>query len=72
MTTRILFIGEGSSDNGLVRHIEFIAARAGLDASITVPDFGLLRPPPGHSVQEKLQAARKLDGTYDLVLNLNR
>lgn len=68
MTTRILFIGEGSSDNGLVRHVESIAARKGLDASITVPDFGLLRPPPGHSVRDKLRAARKLHGTYDLVV----
>ncbi|MFE7301941.1 hypothetical protein [Streptomyces sp. NPDC057579] len=68
MTTRVLFIGEGSSDNGLVRHVESMAARKGLDASITVPDFGLLRPPTGHSVRDKLRAARKLHGTYDLVV----
>ncbi|WP_338672674.1 DUF4276 family protein [Streptomyces sp. SCSIO 30461] len=68
MTTRILFIGEGSSDNGLVRHVESIAARKGLDASITVPDFGLLPLPTGHSVRDKLRAARKLDGSYDLVV----
>ncbi|WP_079086561.1 DUF4276 family protein [Streptomyces silvensis] len=68
MTTRVLFIGEGSSDNGLVRHVESIAARKGVDASITVPDFGLLPLPTGHCVRDKLQAARKLHGTYDLVV----
>ncbi|MFD7593198.1 hypothetical protein ACFV6D_09205 [Kitasatospora sp. NPDC059812] len=68
MTARVLFIGEGSSDNGLVPHVESIAVRRGLDVSITVPDFGLLRPPPGHSVRDKLRAARKLHGTYDLVV----
>ncbi|MGW7345255.1 hypothetical protein [Streptomyces sp. NPDC054854] len=68
MTTRVLFIGEGSSDNGLVPHVESIAARKGLDASITVPDFGLLRLPTGHSVRDKLRAARELRGTYDLVV----
>ncbi|MFI2435529.1 hypothetical protein [Streptomyces sp. NPDC018693] len=68
MTTRVLFIGEGSSDNGLVRHVESIAARKGLEASITVPDFGLLRLPTGHSVRDKLRVARELHGSYDLVV----
>ncbi|MFJ3893559.1 hypothetical protein [Streptomyces sp. NPDC090083] len=68
MTARILFIGEGSSDNGLVPHIESIAARKELDISITVPDFGLLRPTTGHSVPDKLRAARTLGGTYDLAV----
>lgn len=68
MTTRVLFIGEGSSDNGLVRHVESIAARKGLEASITVPDFGLLRLPTGHSVRDKLRTARELHGSYDLVV----
>ncbi|MGW1183253.1 hypothetical protein ACWD7Y_25185 [Streptomyces drozdowiczii] len=68
MTTRVLFIGEGSSDNGLVQHVESIAARKGLVASITVPDFGLLRLPTGHSVRDKLRAARELHGFYDLAV----
>ncbi|MFD3805802.1 hypothetical protein ACFWTC_19810 [Streptomyces sp. NPDC058619] len=68
MTARVLFIGEGSSDNGLVPHVESIAARKGLGVSITVPDFGLLRPPTGHSVRDKLRAARELHGTYDLAV----
>lgn len=57
MTARVLFVGEGSSDNGLVPHIESIAVRKGLDVSVTVPDFGLLRLPTGHSVPDKLRAA---------------
>ncbi|MFG2721401.1 hypothetical protein ACGFW5_24350 [Streptomyces sp. NPDC048416] len=68
MTARVLFIGEGSSDNGLVPHVESLAARKGLRVSVTVPDFGLLRLPTGHSVPEKLQAARRLGGDYDLVV----
>ncbi|WP_371479736.1 hypothetical protein [Kitasatospora sp. NBC_00315] len=68
MTTRVLFIGEGSSDNGLAPHVESIAVRRGLDVSVTVPDFGLLRLPTGHSVRDKLRVARELHGTYDLVV----
>ncbi|MEU8770000.1 hypothetical protein AB0C94_23900 [Streptomyces griseus] len=68
MTVRVLFVGEGTSDNGLVPHIESIAVRKGLDVSVTVPDFGLLRPPTGHSVPDKLRAARALGGTYDLAV----
>ncbi|MGW6283998.1 hypothetical protein [Streptomyces sp. NPDC055107] len=68
MTARVLFIGEGSSDNGLVPHIESIAVRKGLDVSVTVPDFGLLRLPTGHSVPDKLRAARSLGGAYDLAV----
>ncbi|MCM2421362.1 DUF4276 family protein [Streptomyces sp. RKAG293] len=68
MTTRVLFIGEGSSDNGLVPHVESIGVRKGLAISVTVPDFGLLRLPTGHSLPEKLRAARELHGDYDLVV----
>ncbi|MDW4896921.1 DUF4276 family protein [Streptomyces californicus] len=68
MTARVLFIGEGSSDNGLVPHVESIAVRKGLDISVTVPDFGLLRLPTGHSVPDKIRAARGLGGSYDLTV----
>lgn len=68
MTARVLFIGEGTSDNGLAPHVEYIAARKGLDVSVTVPDFALLRLPTGHSVRDKLRAARLLRGTYDLAV----
>ncbi|RPK59663.1 hypothetical protein EES43_18275 [Streptomyces sp. ADI96-02] len=68
MTYRVLFIGEGSSDNGLVPHVESIAVRKGLEISVTVPDFGLLRPSTGHSVPGKLRAIRALGGTYDLAV----
>ncbi|MEU9194890.1 hypothetical protein [Streptomyces hundungensis] len=68
MSARVLFIGEGSSDNGLVPHIESIAVRKGLDISVTVPDFGLLRLPTGHSVPDKLGAIRKIGGNYDLAV----
>ncbi|MER0447332.1 hypothetical protein ABR738_22745 [Streptomyces sp. Edi4] len=68
MTLRVLFIGEGSSDNGLVPHVESLAVRKGLRVSVTVPDFGLLALPTGHSVPEKLLAARRLGGDYDLAV----
>ncbi|WP_033218214.1 DUF4276 family protein [Kitasatospora phosalacinea] len=67
MTFRVLFTGEGSSDDGLVRHIEAIVARAGRTASVTSPDFGRLSNVAAHSVPDKLRVARKFGDDYDLI-----
>ncbi|MGK4583664.1 hypothetical protein [Kitasatospora sp. HPMI-4] len=67
MTLRILFTGEGTSDDGLVRHIEAIVARAGRTASVTSPDFGRLSNVATHSVPDKLRVARKFGDDYDLI-----
>lgn len=68
MTLRILFTGEGTSDNGLVPHIEAVAAAGGRHAVVTAPDFGRLGLTDCHAVADKLRALRGLGDTYDLVI----
>ncbi|MGY5013397.1 DUF4276 family protein [Streptomyces sp. 900105755] len=68
MTLRILFTGEGTSDNGLVPHIEAVAAEGGTQAVVTAPDFGRLGFTECHAVAEKLRAVRDLGDAYDLVI----
>ncbi|MGW4765277.1 DUF4276 family protein [Streptomyces pseudogriseolus] len=68
MTLRILFTGEGTSDNGLVPHIEAVAAEIGKQAVVTAPDFGRLGLTGCHAVADKLDTIRKLGDSYDLVI----
>ncbi|MEU2553805.1 DUF4276 family protein [Streptomyces sp. NPDC013313] len=68
MTLRILFTGEGTSDNGLVPHVEAVAAEADLQAVVTAPDFGRLGLTDCHAVADKLRALRNLGDDYDLVI----
>ncbi|MFE0491740.1 DUF4276 family protein [Streptomyces griseoaurantiacus] len=68
MTLRVLFTGEGTSDNGLVPHIEAVAAEIGTQAVVTAPDFGRLGLTDCHAVADKLREVRNLGGAYDLVI----
>nr|WP_237525504.1 AAA family ATPase [Streptomyces sp. SID4985] len=68
VTLRILFTGEGTSDNGLVPHIEMVAAERGVQAVVTAPDFGRLGPDHWHAVTDRLRAVISLGDTYDLVI----
>lgn len=71
MTVRALYLCEGSSDTGLRFHIEAIAGEMGAEILVTVPDLNRLPNKPGHSVADKLRAAKQLsDGghEYDLVV----
>ncbi|NMO35326.1 DUF4276 family protein [Streptomyces sp. GMY01] len=68
MTLRILFTGEGTSDDGLVPHIETVAAVGGTPVTVTAPDFGRLGSTHCHSVPEKLRVARRLGDDYDLII----
>ncbi|MEH0443613.1 DUF4276 family protein [Streptomyces sp. B21-102] len=68
MTLRILFTGEGTSDDGLVPHIEAVAASSGKAVSITSPDFGRLGFTSCHAVPEKLREVRKFGDDYDLII----
>lgn len=69
MTLRILFTGEGSSDNGLVPHVQAVAAESGKQAVVTAPDLGRIPGLSGcHAVMDKLNAIRKLGDDYDLVI----
>ncbi|MFJ9607844.1 DUF4276 family protein [Kitasatospora sp. NPDC101176] len=68
MSTRVLYLCEGSSDRGISLHIERIGAEEGVATVLTVPDFNLLPVKPGSSVSAKLRAAKDLGGDYDLVV----
>ncbi|MFJ7047368.1 DUF4276 family protein [Streptomyces sp. NPDC101112] len=68
MSLRILFTGEGTSDDGLVPHIETVAAAAGKPVSITSPDFGRLGFTSCHAVPEKLRKVREFGDDYDLII----
>lgn len=67
-TMRVAFLGEGSSDNGIVPHIDRLAAERGIRSSVTVPDFNRLGDKVGRSVPEKLSALRSFGDEYDLVV----
>lgn len=71
MTIRTLYLCEGSSDAGLRFHIEAIAAEAGRELLVTIPELDRLATKTGHSVKDKLRVAQQLsdggDG-YDLVV----
>src|SRR5690242_453085 len=64
---RILFLGEGSSDEGIAVHVERIAEGFGLDVALTVPDLGLL-PLKDRTVRGKLEAVMTLGASFDLVV----
>ncbi|MGW4022142.1 hypothetical protein [Streptomyces sp. NPDC005009] len=68
MTLRILFTGEGTSDDGLVPHIETMAAVQGCPVTITSPDFGRLGHTDCHSVPDKLRVVRAFGDDYDLIV----
>lgn len=68
MTLRVLFLSEGSSDEGLVPHIEKIAAEADIPVTVSAPELEWLRTPVGHSVAEKLRATRRLSDAYHLAV----
>ncbi|MGW2746799.1 hypothetical protein [Streptomyces sp. NPDC001450] len=68
MTVRVLFLSEGTSDQGLVAHVEGIAADLGVAVTVSAPDLRWLRSSVGHSVADKLRTARDLGATYDLAV----
>ncbi|WP_320779547.1 hypothetical protein [Streptomyces sp. CRN 30] len=68
MTVRVLFLSEGTSDQGLVSHVEGIAADLGVPVAVSAPDLRWLRIPAGHSVIDKLRTTRDMGGAYDLAV----
>lgn len=68
MKLHFVFVGEGSSDEGLVPHLEKLCITAGADEATGVaPDLRRLPNQVGHSVFEKMQAALRLEPTADLI-----
>jgi hypothetical protein len=64
---RLLFLGEGTSDEGIAVHVERIADECGVPVVVTAPDLSRLRR-QGWSVAAKLEAVRDMKGEYDLLL----
>ena len=65
---RLLFLGEGSSDRGIVFHIERIAEECGVPVMVTAPDAAQLRQLGDMTVAGKLEAVRRLGGRFDLLV----
>ncbi|GHC72811.1 hypothetical protein GCM10007079_06260 [Nocardiopsis terrae] len=66
MTVRILFLREGTSDDGIAEHIENIAAGLGIEVALTNPDLDRLNA-QGHTIGDKLSRVLALGGFYELV-----
>jgi hypothetical protein len=64
---RLLFLGEGTSDEAIAVHVERIADECGVPVVVTAPDIGRLRL-EGRSIAAKLEAFRKMGAKYDLLL----
>lgn len=68
MLVHFLFIGEGTSDDGLIPHLESLCIEAGAEEATGVaPDFRRLQGAVGRSVGEKLRAALRLEPEANLV-----
>jgi Domain of unknown function (DUF4276) len=67
MTLRVLFLSEGTSDGGLVPHVERIAVEAGVPIVVSAPDLRWLDS-DGLSVPDKLRTVRRLSDSYDLAV----
>lgn len=69
MTLRVVYLCEGSSDLGLVPHIERIAVQCDVEVSVSAPDLNWLSDQPvGHSVADKLRAVKRLSDEYELAI----
>lgn len=65
---RVLFLGEGTSDEGIAFHVERIATECGVDVAITVPRLDLVPGLVDRSVAGKLTAISRMGGSYDVVV----
>jgi hypothetical protein len=62
MTIHFVLVGEGSSDDGLIPHLENLCILLGADeVTGTTIDFGRIDQPVGHTVKAKLRAAIQLE-----------
>ncbi|AUX35771.1 MULTISPECIES: DUF4276 family protein [Sorangium] len=68
MIIKFLLVCEGTSDRGLVPHLEALCVRAGADeAAGDAPDLGRLPQPPGKRIEEQARTALKLAGNVNLL-----
>ena len=68
MRIHFVLIGEGSSDSGLIPHLEELCIDAGADeVSGTFPDFQRLRMPVGGRVESRVRATLFLEPSANLI-----
>lgn len=68
MIVHFVFIGEGSSDEGMIPHLESLCIEAGAtEVTGVAPDFRRLPGSVGHGVEAKLRAALSLEPEANLV-----
>ncbi len=67
MIRRGLFIADGPSDAPLGEHLAYLCAQRGVEVQIATPDLRRLPNPPGLSVTERLTAAFKIEGDYEII-----
>jgi hypothetical protein len=68
MLVHFVFIGEGSSDDGVIPHLESLCIDAGAsEVTGVAPDFRRLPGSVGHTVEAKLRAALALEPEANLV-----
>ena len=68
MRIQFVLVCEGSSDRGLVQHLETLCVRAGASEAIgDAPDLGRLPVPPGKTVAEQAGAILKLGAEINLL-----
>jgi hypothetical protein len=68
LEVRFALISEGTSERGLVAHLEALCVQAGAaEAEGVFPDLSRLRRPPGRDVESKLRCILGLESSFDLV-----
>lgn len=68
LIVKFLLVCEGSSDRGLIPHLEGLCVRAGAAVAMgDAPDLGLLPDPPGKAIEKQARAALALAGDVNLL-----
>lgn len=75
VSVEFVFVCEGTSDHGLLRHFEELCLRCweslgrdeGLSVSGDIPDFSYLSPPPAKTVEAQVRTALEMYPNADMV-----
>lgn len=62
-----VFLADGSSDEPMGEHLEYLCALRNVDVQITTPDLRRLSNPPGHRVADRLNAIFDIGMKPDIV-----
>lgn len=61
-------LADGTSDEPLAVHVAALARRHGVELDIVVPDFARLHPPPGRTLESRLQRLLGLDDQFEVLI----